>query len=110
MSRAVADQLRAAKALIDTPEKWTTRKFARDAGGTAVPVDSPRVTCRCFLGAVMVVSKLPAYEAFTHPATVAFARAAGCHPGNVPSWQDAGSHADVLAAADKAIAAEEATP
>lgn len=45
-----AEQLRAAKALIDAPEKWTREAFARNAQG--VPTILRKATCFCALGAL----------------------------------------------------------
>lgn len=46
-----AEQLRAAKALIDTPEKWTQGCAARDADGLSSGVCSGAV-CWCAWGAL----------------------------------------------------------
>lgn len=50
-----AEQLRAAKALIDTPERWTKKVFARNAAGFGVDVDNPDAVCFCSLGAIAKV-------------------------------------------------------
>ena len=55
----IKDRLRAARALIDKPEKWTQRAFGRDAEGTLVEGlegKHPAVVARCATCAIMNVS------------------------------------------------------
>ena len=44
--------LRQAKAVIDTPEKWTKNAMARNAAGTAVHQGNKLAVCWCLSGAV----------------------------------------------------------
>lgn len=102
--------LRKARALIEKPECWTKGVFARDAEGRELEPNNWAATCFCSLGAL--------------------AHASGCAPGavslrvlrtlaaqigdptfprtEVADFNDAPerTHAEVLAAFDKAIAAE----
>ena len=51
--------LRAAKALIDTPDKWTKGEFARTKTGRKCKVESSRATCFCSLGAIERIPARP---------------------------------------------------
>lgn len=48
----LADDLRAAKKVIDTPEKWTKEAMARDSDGRIVFANSPDACRWCAAGAV----------------------------------------------------------
>lgn len=48
----VCDVLTRARALIETPERWTRGTFARDEDGLPVLMISPEATRFCLLGAV----------------------------------------------------------
>jgi hypothetical protein len=50
------EHLKAAKARIDTPEKWTKGTRARDALGFPVDPQSPRAWCFCAIGAIAAVT------------------------------------------------------
>lgn len=52
----VHDTLVAARAVIDTPEKWTTHCLARDAEGSPCPVEDERSVCFCAAGAIRKAS------------------------------------------------------
>lgn len=92
MSRSVADALRAAKALIDTPEKWSCRD-----GAWYRPEETGK---RC------VVIALTDADSFN--AIPLFKRANG-FVADVAKWNDAPerTHADVMQAFDRAIALAE---
>jgi hypothetical protein len=89
---SVVENLKAAKALIDTPEKWGKDSFCSNGK-------------RCAFGALIGVG------AFKAPEIRALELA---HPegtfGAVASFNDAPdtTHADIMALFDRAIAAEEA--
>lgn len=53
MKQQVLDDLRAVRALIDTPEKWTQAAAARDASGTVVAACDPRACQWCLVGATV---------------------------------------------------------
>jgi hypothetical protein len=97
------DQLRAAKALIDTPEKWTQGHYARDRAGYPAGPRS-HLACRfCILGAFIrsAGTEVPAYglSDFIPKDTPA--------DRSVSSYNDHPSttHADIMALFDRAIAA-----
>lgn len=48
-----AEQLRAAKALIDTPERWTKGKNARGVHGGVTDPTGKDAVCRCSNGAIV---------------------------------------------------------
>lgn len=100
MSQSIAEILAAAKAKIDTPEKWTKGVGARDAGGTAVDPQESWAVCFCSLGAVGVATDdITSYEACIGY----LRRAIGDNP--IIDWNDAPyrTHAEVMAAFDRAI-------
>lgn len=89
----------AAKALIDTPEKWTQGWYAKDANGKHISDQSPDATCFCSIGAMWAV----AHEIqFVDDALVFLGRAT--RPA-IPTWNDAPerTHAEVMDAFARAI-------
>jgi hypothetical protein len=99
---STADILREARALIDTPEKWTQDAEARDADGNEVLYNDPSATCFCAIGAM----SRAADEYSPSRETRILRRAVfGDVWRPIPSWNDAPetSHADVLEAFDRAI-------
>jgi hypothetical protein len=94
----IAD-LEAARSLIDTPEKWcrgVLRLYANDGKACAW----------CMMGAVCHISQ-GAHFYERYPSTVRFLKdAIGCD--SVSIWNDAPerTHADILAAFDRAIESE----
>ena len=103
MNEQLVADLKAAKALIDTPEKWTKGRLRlRDKYG--------KVCAMCSIGAIYTAAEEllgPRHDA----ARDAFRAATGCLPfDSVPEWNDAPerTHAEVMAAFDKAIASAEA--
>jgi hypothetical protein len=106
----LADKLREARALIDTPEKWTQGANARDAAGRKVPAYSSRARCFCMTGAVIRVMA-GGFDAAV-PVLGALRKGAnGLEGGSPHLWNDAPerTHAEVLAAFDRAIEAAQAT-
>lgn len=102
MTRAVADILRAAKERIGTPERWC--KGHGSANGYADPS-----VPTCAEGAIYCVAKqafVLAYSAWN-----AFQDCNGLAMCSGVDWNDAPerTHAEVMAAFDRAIAAEEAS-
>jgi hypothetical protein len=96
------ETLKAAKALIDSPERWTTRIYAIDANKNCVNTTDKAAVCRCSVGALGAVT--PNYSealramALVIPNTFHY---------NVVRFNDDPdtTHADVMAAFDRAIAA-----
>ena len=103
-----SEVLRAARAKIEVPERWTKRMFARDKERCRVVSWSTFAVCWCGQGANHAVVG-PAGD-WGDP-DKALDEAVG---GNFPDWQDdlqgthVEAHAEVLAAFDKAIAEREA--
>ena len=114
MSTATAETLRAARALIDAPEKWTRGFYARDTHGVLVYPTSRDAVCFCIQGALRRVVASDGFTRLTEDAENAISRALlrSNWEMNPPDFNDdpETTHADVLAAFDCAIAAEEATP
>ena len=112
--------LKAAKALIDMPEKWTQGHPARDAWGWKVRIDSRDATQFCMNGA-----RLRALNAVAYPARCGVDDQVRQHRRlddatqrllreacgeYVPSWNDAPerTHTEVMEAFDRAIELAEA--
>lgn len=53
----ITNILIAAKALIDTPEKWIKGSNAEDGNGIVVSLEDKRAVCFCTVGAVLRVSE-----------------------------------------------------
>lgn len=98
----------AARAKIEAPERWTQGKFAQTPMADEVPPDSPLASCWCVLGAIAAITHddphdirdevyWPIHKAIGLPADSLA----------IPAWNDAPTrtHAEVLAAFDRAIAA-----
>lgn len=108
--------LRAARALIDTPEKWAKRYYAYDAHGFTVDPESPGACRFCAVGALyragntLRVSESDAEQALGKAVPAEFAaecRKSGNHP--VICFNDkVAEHPDVLALYDRAIELAEA--
>jgi hypothetical protein len=104
---ALADDLRAAKALIDTPEKWAKGTYQSQSG------------CLCVLGACRKVvfngaldGDHPGYVGDANPLAFALGDALPRGRFSVSDYNDdpATTHADIMALFDRAIAAAEAQP
>lgn len=97
--------LRRAKALIDTPAKWTKGALARDAAGTRLPWSArppyDGAVCFCAEGALAKA----AGESLPHRPWMAMQEAVGTD--SLFEWNDepTTTHAEVMAAFDRAIAA-----
>lgn len=99
---ATAEMLRAARALIDTPEKWTQRQFAKDAAGHTIDFVNPDAVCFCACGALRRLHGINGRvervlaDAMSSPSgEVAAVR--------IVNFNDTHTHAEVLAAFDRAI-------
>lgn len=97
--RTVADILRAARAKIDTPEKWTHTVLARRADGKKTGARDPSAVYFCMSGAVISGGN----EAIDWRAFDFLTRA--IDGATIPAWNDHPdrTHAEVLAAFDRAI-------
>lgn len=97
----LADDLRAAKALVDTPEKWLQGRYAADENGDPRCVNELDAVRFCALGAIYKAAVGAGSD--YHLARDAFYDVAG---EIVSEWNDAPArtHAEVMAAFDAAIA------
>jgi hypothetical protein len=110
-----ADVLRAARALIAEPERWTRGVFARDAKGQSIPLFDKRAERFCVLGACRnIADPLPEYILGDEAELALDEVCAELHGKTIPAFNDdpQTTHADVLALYDAAIARaeSEATP
>jgi len=95
----------AARAKIERPECWTNGAYARDAAGREVEPTCPDAVCWCVRGAIDAST---GHHSGNRPASVLFSQAvAGYGALYIPIWNDEPNrtHAEVLAAFDRAIAA-----
>lgn len=89
----------AAKALIDTPDKWIKGRYAATASGQTIGPDEKAATCFCSMGAIHRIS-----ENFDDAS-----RAVIALEKNIPSdlgiisFNDYKTHAEVMAMFDRAI-------
>jgi hypothetical protein len=104
----VADVLRKAREKISDPARWTKGEFARDVHGKGLNNGcDPTATCYCALGAVEAVVNAPFFSMNAH--SVVTALNACVNGDSIADINDADTttHADILAAFDRAIAAAE---
>lgn len=102
----LAQDLRAAKALIDTPQKWTQRAFAKTADGALTTYTAEDAACFCSAGAIFRV--VGDAEPRERACLDALGATMGTHRLDIPKFNDTRTHAEVMAAWDAAIAAAEA--
>lgn len=110
--KEIAIELKEAKALIDSPEKWTKGKYGRDAYGDCVSTSEWGVNppaCMCSVGAIHMVQRskngsiLVGRAAFGDSAAL-LGQVAGM---SIEQYNDKHSHEKVMAVWDKAIAKAE---
>lgn len=105
--------LKAARALISTPDKWVKGVYARNDKGVSVPDNDPAACAFCAVGAMRHACKIAEHELDTRASDPYFlakrAVRAQTNHGAVSDFNDdeETTHADVLAAFDRAIAAYE---
>lgn len=102
----ISEILTGAKALIDTPKKWTKHTMARDSKGIDVIAVSPEATCFCSLGAILRITYGDSTDDYSgakrelyHDAVTAI----HIHSGPVGMFNDSSEHQDVMRMFDKAI-------
>lgn len=104
----VTEFLKNAKALINTPEKWTQKAYARDAGGNDIDDASTGAVCFCSLGALWRTKRdLSLSVAMVGRGTDALRDALEELEGGclyVAMFNDSHKHADVMKMFDLAIA------
>lgn len=112
----VLSVLRDARALIATSERWTKGAYAKTAAGMDCGVHDPGATCFCAHGAVLKAAtwaQLQVGAGARHALDAVLpamrGEAGGAPTQYAPFFNDAPetTHADVLAAFDRAIAREE---
>lgn len=96
------DVLVKARALIDKPEAWTKGALARASTGRRAREDGPGAVCWCVSGAIICANG----GQYHRGAFRAFEASLGPNRPVIPHWNDAPerTHAEVLAAFDRAIA------
>ena len=98
----------AARAKIEAPERWTQGAYAKTAKRNKANPRSPRATCWCILGAVAAVTgDNPNRPDRAISSGLAAAARVDAYNECVIEWNDTPgrTHAEVLAAFDRAIAA-----
>ena len=113
------DALRAARALIATPESWTKNALARDSAGNDRALRDPEACAFCAMGAVLRVladeyenHRTLAAVQIEHAVMHALSREiqlsflAPTNHSRVAAYNDGSTHAEVLALFDRAIASE----
>ena len=103
----LVENLKAARALIDTPEKWTKGAYGRTADHSPTSYRDPRAVCHCMLGALRSIG--PA-DWLRQEELVEDVMTGYGHHSHIPTFNDAPTttHADVLAVFDMAIERAEA--
>lgn len=108
MTQTPLEILIAARAKIAEPERWTKGTFSRNAEGEPCAVDwGPAAVCWCALGAInATTNKMHQLYELKSAAKDALALAVSPSHDSVAYFNDdpATTHADVLAAFDRAIA------
>ena len=104
MSRETAEILRRAKARIALPSQWVQGCLAVDAAGEPIQPGDPSACAWCALGSIVA-------DGFDESlgARKAFGDAVGQRYFSRFNDSETTTHADILAAFDRAIAAESAT-
>ena len=93
-----ADTLRAARALIEQPERWTQNAYARDDSRQPCSPTDLIATCWCATGAISRVSRWSITNENKAWDTLNFITGV-----SVARFNDSRTHAEVLAAFDRAI-------
>ena len=94
------------RALISCPDRWTQEALARDIEGEPVHSDDVDAVCFCSRGAVDQVCRSELLEGSNEDAVLDFLRVQ--MDGSIEDFNDSRPHAEVLAAWDRAIAAQPA--
>lgn len=102
----ISEQLKAAKALIDAPHKWTQGVPARDQKENNVPFDSGKACRFCSVGAIWRVNTTLTQlgEFVDAPVRAVLSKAAGME---IVGYNDSHNWEDVMNVWDKAIALAE---
>jgi hypothetical protein len=99
MTNPILDLLTAGQNLIRDPQHWTQKAFARTKEGHAVNELEPKAVCFCTLGALFKANQggsgQTCEDAFRILHQV-------IPPGGIPMFNDNHTHAEVMAAFDRA--------
>lgn len=109
----LAQDLRAARALIDTPEKWNkSGTSATNEAGTGVPACSDGACCFCVFGGIRRAVSADWTRENACLCSLYAAIGFSDDPARLFRWNDAPerTHSEVMAAFDKAIEKAEAQP
>ena len=100
-----SEVLKAARALIDTPEKWTKGNYARDESGRPTPYESDGACQFCAVGAVKRAAMPADLSAAWRAEDLLSDTAWGMYNMTIVSFNDRADtkHAQVLKVYDKAI-------
>jgi hypothetical protein len=106
------DVLKAAKAMITDPARWTQRAMARNAWGRPCEVEDSGAVCWCLHGAIWrtFCDKPPPLLVFSVVDVLAILYRVMRRFTTVGMFNDRHNHIEVLELCDRAIAAEEAIP
>jgi hypothetical protein len=104
---SVADTLRAARALIETPARWTQGMYAKDEQGQEIDPRDPAARQWCTSGAIGAVV---GYGPSAIGARQILRKAAGARTMSIFNDDPARTHPEVMAAFDRAIALAEQQP
>jgi hypothetical protein len=97
MTLTTLKSLRAARALLTDPAKWTRGAFARDGAGCSVPPSSDHAVAWCAEGALLRAASY-------NPETFGLLAKAGPLRYGLPDYNDdLETHAELLAWFDRAI-------
>lgn len=100
----VLEHMQAARDLIADPERWTQGAYARDEYGEGVDACDETAVCWCSIGALRkVFAEAECVPDSIHDAYKRISESFGVY-GNLANKNDDYTHAQVLAAWDKAIA------
>ena len=96
--------LEKARALISDKNRWAKGYFAKDKAGRNCSTRSQDAVCFCSLGALCKVMDIHFMDVTGKPATEALRKEVPAGT-DIAGFNDSGSHAEVLALFDRAIAA-----
>lgn len=101
----IMEALKATKAVIDTPEKWTQVAFARNASGEAVSAFDSSAVCYCLRGALTKATAGMGDNREARAAIVWAIKGLNYHYSIIYVFNDHPdtTHAMVMAVLDKAI-------
>lgn len=94
--------VQAARNLIEKPENWTQRAFARDSNGRITDHTSESAICWCASGALGKVIRQDHNDDYDYEAM--WGAVSEYLPLNIPTLNDEGTHTDILNMFDSVLA------